>query len=183
MIAGAIQPWLLQPPDVLLPDDLRSWMDRHDLVRLVLEAIQTASLPVVPPARTRDGNGEFQSHIWLGVLTYCYAAVVYASADIELEFIRDPVVRHLCADTYPEAGKLRLFRRRNRMEIQRCLAEVLRRAWQVREGFECENVDEPAHPFASPESQAIREGLLPFADEAEERINRAVRLDCWALDD
>jgi hypothetical protein len=182
MTAGAVEV-LLQPSENPLPDDLRSWIDRHALVRLVLAAIQTANLPVAPATPTRDGGAGFRPHILLGVLTYCYATGVYASSDIELEFNRDTVVRHLFADVYPEADRLRSFRRRNRTAIQRCLAEVLRRVCRVRAGLESESLDESADaPAASPDFPTTGKGMHPFADEADERINRAVRLDCWALD-
>src|SRR5712671_1164205 len=111
MTACTVQPLVFPPSDIPAhePDDLRNWIDQYALVRLVLEAIQTGSLPVAPATPPRDGSAEFQPHIWLGVLTYCYATGVYASADIELEFNRDTVVRHLFADIYPEADRLRSF--------------------------------------------------------------------------
>src|SRR6266536_3466657 len=135
MTTSAVQPLLWQKSDIPIADDARNRIDRHALVRLVLAAIQMAGLPVVPATPTRDGSPQFRPHILLGVLTYCYAAGVFASADIELEFTRDTMVRHLCADIYPEADRLRHFRRGHRKAIQRCLAEVLRRVWCVQEGL------------------------------------------------
>ena len=114
-----------------MPDDLRDWMDRHSLARLVLEAIQAATLPSAPATAMRGGNAGIRPHMLLSLLTYCYATGVHGSADIELISTQDPMVRHLCADIYPEAQVLRQFRRRNREAIRTCLAEVLRRAWAI----------------------------------------------------
>ena len=118
----------------------------------------------------------------LTLLTYCYATGVHGSADIELISTQDPMVRHLCADIYPEAQVLRQFRRRNREAIRTCLAEVLRRAWAIQLSPGAGNPDELPVAIV-PDDQFNAPALHAFAAEAEQRINRAVRLDCWTFDD
>ncbi len=181
-MTNAIQPsW--QFPEMMLPNDLRQWIEEHTLARLVLAAVQDRSVPSAHDPAVADRNGGFLPHILLSLLTYCYATGIYSSTDIELSFTQDSLVRHLCANTYPEAHRSRWFRRDNRQRIQRSLAEVFQRAWCIRYGLE-----EP-----TPEAVAAccdhcldpgvgRQDALFFAVEAEERINRAVRLDCGAFD-
>ncbi|TMQ00021.1 MAG: hypothetical protein E6L09_07680 [Verrucomicrobia bacterium] len=168
--------------EVALPDDLRDWMDRYSLARLVLEAIQAATLPSAPATAMRGGNAGIRPHMLLSLLTYCYATGVHGSADIELISTQDPMVRHLCADIYPEAQVLRQFRRRNREAIRTCLAEVLRRAWAIQLSPGAGNPDELPVAIV-PDDQFNAPALHAFAAEAEQRINRAVRLDCWTFDD
>jgi hypothetical protein len=93
------------------------------------------------------------------------------------------LVRHLCADTYPEAQQSRWFRRNNRGSIQRSVMEVLYRAWHMRCRLEASGSHE-AVDFIDPcfEPQMDCQDALLFAAEAEEKINRAVRLDCGSFD-
>ena len=171
-----------QSPEVLLPNDLLEWIDPHTLARLVLAAVQAINLPNPHTTGGPDPSADFRPHILLGLLTYCYATGIYSSADIELSYANDRMVRHLCANTYPEAHRSRWFRRYSRQSILRCLAEVFHRAWRVRFGLPESSLD-PAVASIGP-SQDLTDGtdVLRFAAEAEERINRAVRLDCWAFD-
>ena len=181
-MTNAIQPsW--QFPEIMLPNDLREWIEKHTLARLVLAAAQDGSVPSAHADAVADGNADFRPPILLSLLTYCYATGIYSSTDIELSFTQDTLVRHLCANTYPEAHRSRWFRRDNRQRIQRCLAEVFQRAWCIRCGLE-ESSPEVAAACSDHclDPGVDRQDALLFALEAEERINRAVRLDCWAFD-
>ena len=172
-----------QFPEIVLPNDLRQWIEKHTLARLVLAAVQDGIVPSARAAALADRNADFRPHILLSLLTYCYATGIYSSTDIELSFTQDTLVRHLCANTYPEAHRSRWFRRDNRQRIQRSLAEVFQRAWRIRYGLE-ESSPEAAAACCDhcPDPGVDRQDALLFALEAEERINRAVRLDCWAFD-
>jgi len=181
-VTNAIQTtW--QFPEIVLPNDLRQWIEKHTLARLVLAAVQDGIVPSGRAAALADRNADFRPHILLSLLTYCYATGVYSSTDIELSFTQDTLVRHLCADTYPEAHRSRWFRRDNRQRIQRALAEVFQRAWRIRSRQEESGPNEAVDlidPCFEPEMDC--QNALLFAAEAEKRINRAVRLDCWAFD-
>ena len=181
-MTNAIQPsW--QFPETMLPNDLRQWIEQHTLVRLVLAAVQDGSVPSAHAAVLSDRNTDFRPHILLSLLTYCYATGIYSSTDIELSFTRDTLVRHLCANMYPEAQRTRWFRRDNRQRLQRSLAEVFQRAWCIRYGLEESSPEAAAACFDQCLDPGVdRQDALLFAVEAEERINRAVRLDCGAFD-
>ncbi len=165
-----------EPQDILLPDDLRDWIDQYTLSRLVLEAIQTASLPGVEATPVQLGSAFLRPHILLSLLTYCYATGLYGSLDIELNSTQDPMLRHLLSNICPEANALRCFRRRHREVVRECLSEVLRRACRLQLGAdESMAANVAVDPFD-------KSGLDAFAAEAEERIRRAVRLDFWHRD-
>ncbi len=171
----------LPPSEISLPADLRAWIDKHTLARLVLAAVQLASLPTSNEGPA--GSASFRPHIVLSLLTYCYASGIHSSTDIELSSTQDTMVRHLCADNYPEARMLRSFRRYHRQSIKQCLAEVLQRAWRIRIGLEQTDPYETVVSTGfSPEPTTDRWDVRQFAAEAEERIGCAVRLDCGAFD-
>jgi len=92
----------------------------------------------------------------LTLLTYCYAAGIYASEDIELAPAHSPQIRYICAGRYPEADTLRQFRRANRAQIERCLARVLGEVWRRAIG-ETECVPEPRRPLEAPVRGSIQQ--------------------------
>ena len=167
----------------ILPNDLREWIDEHTLARLVLAAVQDGTVPIAPTAEAAGPNADCQPHVLLSLLTYCYTTGIFSSTDIELNSTQDKMVRHLCANTYPEAEQIRWFRRNDRRSIQKSLTEVLYRAWRIRCRLDESGSDAPAD-FINPcfEEGVDEQATRPFAAEAEERINRAVRLDCWSFD-
>src|SRR5881628_2304331 len=112
-MTNAIQTWW-QFGEIILPNDLREWIDKYTLVRLVLTAVQDGPVPTAHSAEMAGRDAACEPHVLLSLLTYCYAAGIYSSTDIELSFTQDMLVRHLCAYTYPEAHQSRCFRRANR---------------------------------------------------------------------
>ena len=102
-----------QFPEIVLPNDLRQWIEKHALARLVLGAVQDGSVPSAHAAAVADRNADFRPHVLLSLLTYCYATGIYSSTDIELSFTQDTLVRHLCANTYPEAHRSRWYASRS----------------------------------------------------------------------
>jgi hypothetical protein len=173
----------LQFPEIILPNDLREWIDKYSLARLVLASVQDGTLLAAHIAEVAGRNADWQPRVLLGLLTYCYAAGIYSSTEIELSFTQDMLVRHLCADIYPEAHQSRWFRRDNRQSIQRSLTEVLHQAWRIRCRLEESGPDATA-AITDPSFEPGVDGpeAFLFAAEAQERINRAVRLDCWEFD-
>ncbi|HUL51428.1 MAG TPA: hypothetical protein VLU94_02465 [Candidatus Nitrosotalea sp.] len=174
----AIQ-FTLPAPEVSLQGDLREWIDKYALVRLVLAAVQSPRLSAVDPVSDRGDS--FRPHLLLSLLTYCYATGVYGSSDIQFRSSHDAMVRHLCAERYPEARLLRNFRRWHRQILKTCLTEVLYRAWLIRSGFQGAVGDAMADPGAHFHDHHVDPDGV-FAAEAEERINTAVRMDCGAFD-
>src|SRR6266508_1163110 len=98
--------------------------DRVTLARIVSEAVPRLADPMSP----RQTTELEEPSVWqlLAILTYCYAAGIYGSRDIELNLEQDAVARRLCADAFPEFDAIRHFRRCHRSRIKGCLATVLK---------------------------------------------------------
>lgn len=122
------------------PDDLRAIVGERGLVKLALQSVQHfgSDLPLWH-VTTEPG---FSSRMLLALLTYSYAAGIYASEDIHCACKRDPGAKYLCANTWPEERSLRRFRRKWRPLIESCLqwvcavAETEQYAWSA----ECETL-------------------------------------------
>jgi hypothetical protein len=169
--------------EIAIPPDLREWIDPHTLARLVLAAVQDLNVST-PPVRADCGHA-CRPHILLGLLTYCYAVGRYRSSDIEFNHDQDSMVRHLAADQYPEAHTLQSFRRHNKQSVKSCLMEVLLRAWQLHS--RCGTPDfssDPDEPSGGSgfDSHYAQPADSEFAAAAEERIQSAIRFDCWDVD-
>jgi len=114
----------------LLAGDLGKVLGEHELLRLVFEVVQTVDTGSLE--RQAGLAPEFRPQMMLTLVTYCYAASLFGSRDIQFAIGTDPVVRYICARTFPAWQAIRRFRRLNREVIRQCLVEVLRRAWTHR---------------------------------------------------
>jgi hypothetical protein len=120
-----------------LPEDLRQNVGESALLKLALDAAQT----VVTEKQWLSGPGETQSgpQMLLALLTYCYAAGIYGSQDIESACHNDTVVRSICTETRPAWSAIWRFRNANRPWIEECLARVYDAASGVAfSGMSCE---------------------------------------------
>jgi hypothetical protein len=108
------------------PENLRRIVGERRLVELALEAAQLVGENVPRPEKiVEDQPG---SRTLLTLLTYCYAAGIYASEDIEWACESDAAARYICAKTRPDHEVLRCFRRANRPWIEACLGWVYGKA-------------------------------------------------------
>ena len=110
------------------PEDLRQALGERRLIELALEAahIIGEGLPR-PEAVAAD---QPSPRMLLTLLTYCYAAGIYASEDIEWESESDAGARYICANVPPEQDTVRRFRRANRPWVEACLAWVYGQAFK-----------------------------------------------------
>lgn len=108
------------------PDDLRSLVGERRLIELALEAAQIVGEAL--PRPTRSMQDRHSPQMLLTLLTYCYAAGIYAAEDVEWACESDAVVRYICAKTWPNQDALRCFRRANRPWIEACLGWVYGKA-------------------------------------------------------
>jgi len=108
------------------PEDLRRVVGERRLIELSLEAAQIVGEGLPRPERiVEDQPG---SRTLLTLLTYCYAAGIYASEDIEWACESDAAARYICAKTWPDHDALRCFRRANRPWVEACLGWVYGKA-------------------------------------------------------
>lgn len=162
-----------------LPDDLSLYIGKKTLVLWILDILDDLNL------RRLDEANEItfsQPAVMLTLLTYCYATGLYGSEEVQLAIQHDPMIRYLCARSYPDPCGIRTFRRYNRERIAEGLAAVLRRVWEMR--FWAEDAVPIGHGRGSSLAGRMGVKVTPnFRLEAERRIARAVRMDCMALDE
>jgi hypothetical protein len=153
-------------PDLRASEDLRRAVGEHQLAEMVRAAVPSPPVPMPLPA---------SSERLLALLTYSYAAGVYESSEIPNE-IGDQDLSCLLGSPLPlDSQLLRRYRRHNRSELRDCLSRVLRHA-----RTEATSMSSPDSWSAERCSHGAEDD---FAAEADERINRAVRADTFALDD
>jgi hypothetical protein len=147
--------------------DLSQSLGEHGLLTMVLNAVQT-----VDPKRftMRPGTKpEYRPQMMLTLLTYCYAARIYGSQDIEWAMKHSRTVRYICARTYPGWQAIRRFRRQHRDLVMQCLAYVMKQTWALK--FD--------------EGEADYVGYERFESELVKKVNAAVvtRIDTAVLMD
>jgi hypothetical protein len=109
-------------PTANSPEDLRQLVGERGLVELALQATQIWGSNL-PQGHSAAEQG-FNARMLLALLTYSYAAGIYASEDVGWACESDPGARYLCANAWPDAATLRCFRRRWRPLIETCLRWV-----------------------------------------------------------
>jgi len=104
------------------PEDLRQGTGESALAKLALDAARA----VAAERLNLSGKGETDStpQQLLALLTYCYAACIYGSQDVELACRNDPVVCSLCPKALPDWRAIWRFRNANRPWIEEGLARV-----------------------------------------------------------
>jgi hypothetical protein len=103
--------------------DLRKLIGERRVIDLVLAEVQ-----VLGDALATSGPGVTlmpHSRLVLTLLTYCCAAGIYGSEDIEWACQNDSGARYICGKTPIDQETIRQFRRRHRSWIARCLSRVL----------------------------------------------------------
>ena len=151
-----------------LPDDLRQSVGEDALARLAVDAAQVVGLQ---NSRLAVGPASAQSdpQRLLAILTYSYAAGIYASQAIEWSCHHDPIVRTLCGGPPPDWSAVWRFRNANRPWVEECLARLYDAA--------CRGVPAGKQPSfgAGPISEvAPSSELIEFA---RQKVRRASRTD------
>jgi hypothetical protein len=165
------QPTRSSNADRRASEDLRQAVGQQQLAEIVRDAVPSRPIP----AQASDSSERL-----LALLTYSYAAGIYNSAEIPGEFDQEDVLRLLGTPLPSDHHVLRNFRRHNRSELHECLSQVLRRA---RATTSPSREHDPSADAEWSTSRWSLNGNHDFSAEAEERINRAIRTDTFALDD
>jgi hypothetical protein len=111
-----------------LPADLRQHVGERALIELALEAVQAVGQRLPRP---QELTGRCSPQMLLTLLTYCYAAGIYGSEDIEWACVTDAAARYICANTAPDQETIQHFRRDTRGWIEACLTCVYQGACGV----------------------------------------------------
>jgi len=110
-----------------MPADLREEVGEQILLKLALDSVQCLERSQLSAAVSGDAN--LRPEMMLTLLSYCYAARIYGSRDVEWATRNDRTVRYIRARTFPDWRAIRHFRRHNRELLEQCLAYVLKKAW------------------------------------------------------
>jgi len=103
--------------------DLRELIGERRVIELVLVEVQALG-----DALAASGVGvtlQPRSRLLLTLLTYCCAAGIYGSEDIEWACRNDSGAHYICANLPIDQETIRQFRRRHRIWIECCLSRAL----------------------------------------------------------
>jgi hypothetical protein len=168
--------------EFLLAPDLGAWLNRRNLVMLVLEIVQKLDEArlLEHDATKCERRSDWQTHLTL--LTYCYATGIYGSGRISRQTAMDETLRYLCANHLPDGETLRQFRRQNRDAIEQCLEKVCLVVWKTRYGNWSRRQGElgPGIPQVS-SCQIDPAFQAQIQLEVRDRVDRAERQDIAAL--
>lgn len=113
---------------LLLPPDLRDWVESDHLVYFVIDAMDTVDTRAAAVNDRGTGSEQYPPTMLLALLVYSYATGVFSSRQIERSTYENVAVRLLCADTHPDHNTLCTFRRRNGALLTQAFAQVLEAA-------------------------------------------------------
>ncbi|CAB4244001.1 transposase [Methylacidimicrobium sp. AP8] len=117
---------------MLLPEDLRDWVEEDDLVHFVIEAVERMDLRGFRVNVRGTGDAQYPPSMMLSLLIYCYANGIFSSRRIEAATRRDVAVRYLCANTHPDHDTICRFRRENFAAVADCFLKVLELAREMK---------------------------------------------------
>jgi hypothetical protein len=147
------------------PPDLRESLGEPILLKLALDGVQS-----LDPAKLKlaaNGTAPLRPQMMLTLLSYCYAARIYGSRDIEWAIRNNATVRYIVR-TCPGWRSMRRFRRNNRELLEECLAYVLKKAWLLQLDADCASAD-----WSGAGSDLDRKSLA----EARQKIEVAIIMD------
>src|SRR6202522_1613201 len=113
---------------MLLPADLREWVQRDDLVHFIVDALAVLDVSNANVNRRGTGSEQYPPGMMLGLLIYCYAQGLFSSRQIERATYQNLSVRYLAANTHPDHDTIAKFRRENAPLIRSAFVQLLRLA-------------------------------------------------------
>jgi transposase len=117
---------------MLLPPDLRDWVAKDDLVRFILDAVETCELGSAKVNVRGSGSAQYPPAMMLALLIYCYANRLFSSRQIEQATYSQVSVRYLCGNLHPDHDTVAAFRRENGPLLERCFLAVLQLAKELK---------------------------------------------------
>ena len=113
---------------MLLPLDLRDWVQHDDLVHFLVDALGVLDLSAARINHRGTGSQQYPPGMMLGLLVYCYANGVFSSRQIERATYQNVSVRYLTADTHPDHDTIAGFRRQNAALLRSAFVQLLQLA-------------------------------------------------------
>ena len=113
---------------MLLPPDLRDWVQQDDLVHFLVDALAVLDLSAARINHRGTGSQQYPPGMMLGLLVYCYANGIFSSRHIERATYQNLSVRYLTANTHPDHDTIASFRRQNGALLRSAFVQVLQLA-------------------------------------------------------
>ena len=112
---------------LLLPPDLREWLDEDHLAWFVIEAIEELDLEAFYGAYRVDGHGRaaHDPQMMVTLLTYAYCVGERSSRGIERRCREDVAFRVICANQVPDHATIARFRVRHQQALAGLFGQVL----------------------------------------------------------
>jgi transposase len=110
---------------MLLPVDMREWVARDALARLIIDAIEQCDLRRAVTNDRGTGSPQYPPGMMVSLLIYAYAHGVFSSRRIEQLTYENLSVRYLCANTHPDHDTIAKFRRENGALFQDCMRTII----------------------------------------------------------
>jgi len=110
---------------LLLPPDLRDWIQEDDMVHFVIDAVQGLVLEHLHYNESGSGSPQYPPRMMLSLLLYCYSQAIFSSRKIETATYRNVSVRFLTADTHPDHDTIAAFRSDNPELLKECFVKVV----------------------------------------------------------
>src|SRR5580704_2426400 len=110
---------------MLLPVDLREWVAKDALARLIIDAIEQCDLRRAVTNDRGSGSLQYPPGMMVSLLIYAYARGVFSSRRIEQLSYENLSVRYLCANTHPDHDTIAKFRRENAALFQDCMRAII----------------------------------------------------------
>jgi transposase len=110
---------------MLLPVDLRDWVGRDDLARLIVDVVEQCDLRRAVTNDRGSGSLQYPPGMMVSLLIYAYARSVFSSRRIEQLTYENLSVRYVCGNIHPDHDTIAKFRRENGALFQDCLRSVI----------------------------------------------------------
>lgn len=110
---------------MLLPVDLREWVAKDTMARLIIDAIEQCDLRRAVTNDRGSGSLQYPPGMMVSLLIYAYAHGVFSSRRIEQLSYENLSVRYLCANTHPDHDTIAKFRRENAALFQDCMRAII----------------------------------------------------------
>jgi transposase len=116
---------------MLLPIDLRDWVEDNDLVHFILEVVSEIPDQQASVNLRGTGSAQYPPSAMLALLLYCYTQGIYSSRKIERATYTHMGVRYLMANHHPDHDTIACFRQRNKAYIERAFVTTIRVAQEL----------------------------------------------------
>jgi transposase len=113
---------------LLLPPDLRDWLEEGHLAYFILDVVETLDLSEIYASYdgSRGGRPGFDPRLLVGLLIYGYCVGARSSRKIEKATYESVPFRVLAANQHPDHATIAEFRRRHLEALSRLFVQVLR---------------------------------------------------------